>query len=113
MPVYSKHLRNIIIKGIEHPQHRETPLQGMRIVLDAGNGGGGFLATDVLAPLGANIEGELLTNKTRPCHVFQDGASQCAPDTASSVCHSGGGFCATDVLAPLGANIEGGPFLHQ
>ena len=57
MPVYSEHLRSIIVKGVDHPQHRETPLQGMHIVLDAGNGGGGFLATDVLAPLGANIEG--------------------------------------------------------
>ena len=35
MPVYSEHLRNIIIKGVDHPEHRETPLQGMLIVLDA------------------------------------------------------------------------------
>ena len=57
MPVYQKHLRSIIIEGINHPQHREQPLKGFHIVLDAGNGGGGFLATEVLKPLGANIEG--------------------------------------------------------
>ena len=57
MPVYQQHLRNIIIEGIDHPEHREQPLKGFHIVLDAGNGGGGFLATEVLEPLGANIEG--------------------------------------------------------
>lgn len=62
MPVYAAHLRNIIITGIEHPQHREQPLQGMHIIVDAGNGGGGFLATDVLEPLGANVEGACMVS---------------------------------------------------
>ena len=57
MPVYQQHLRNIIVEGIDHPEHREQPLKGFHIVLDAGNGGGGFLATQVLEPLGANIQG--------------------------------------------------------
>ena len=58
MPVYHEHLRNIIKKGVDHPKHYDTPLKGFHIVLDAGNGGGGFLATHVLEPLGANIDGE-------------------------------------------------------
>lgn len=35
----------------------EHPLKGFHIVVDAGNGAGGFYATDVLAPLGADISG--------------------------------------------------------
>ncbi len=36
---------------------RERPLAGYRIVVDAGNGAGGFYARDVLAPLGADTAG--------------------------------------------------------
>ena len=35
----------------------EKPLEGFRIVVDAGNGAGGFYADKVLKPLGANTEG--------------------------------------------------------
>lgn len=35
----------------------EQPLAGMRIVVDAGNGAGGFYASKVLQPLGANTDG--------------------------------------------------------
>lgn len=35
----------------------EKPLEGFRIVVDAGNGAGGFYAEKVLQPLGANTEG--------------------------------------------------------
>ncbi len=35
----------------------ETPLAGLRIVVDAGNGAGGFYAEKVLRPLGANTDG--------------------------------------------------------
>ncbi|CAL5224325.1 g6994 [Coccomyxa viridis] len=57
MPVYSAHLRDIIKKGIDHPDHYEQPLKGFKIIVDAGNGSGGFLASDVLAPLGADTSG--------------------------------------------------------
>ena len=57
MPVYAAHLRGIIQKGIAHPDNPERPLEGFKIVVDAGNGSGGFLATDVLAPLGADTTG--------------------------------------------------------
>ena len=36
---------------------REKPLAGYRIVVDAGNGAGGFYARDVLAPLGSDTTG--------------------------------------------------------
>ena len=57
MPVYAAHLREIIKKGVDHPEHYEHPLKGFKIVVDAGNGSGGFLASDVLAPLGADTSG--------------------------------------------------------
>lgn len=63
MPVYSAHLREIIKKGIDHPDNYERPLEGFRIIVDAGNGSGGFLASDVLAPLGADTAGA----HNRPC----------------------------------------------
>lgn len=52
MPVYCAHLRNIIIEGVGAG---EKPLDGMKIVVDAGNGGGGFFAGQVLEPLGADV----------------------------------------------------------
>lgn len=58
MPVYEAHLRKIIIEGVDAKgEKRNTPLSGLRIVVDAGNGSGGFLATRVLAPLGADVSG--------------------------------------------------------
>jgi len=52
MSAYCAHLRNIIIEGVGAG---ERPLEGIKIVVDAGNGGGGFYATEVLAPLGADV----------------------------------------------------------
>ena len=39
------------------PAHLEWLQSGFKIVVDAGNGAGGFFATEVLAPLGADITG--------------------------------------------------------
>lgn len=55
MAVYSDHLVDIIRKEVNHPEHFDTPLQGLKVAVDAGNGSGGFFATDVLAHLGADI----------------------------------------------------------
>lgn len=57
MRVYSDQLRNIIKMGIFHPEHYDLPLKGLKIVVDAGNGSGGFFAEEVLEPLGADITG--------------------------------------------------------
>lgn len=53
MTVYCEHLKNIIIDGAENG---EKPLDGMNIVVDAGNGGGGFFAERILKPLGADVK---------------------------------------------------------
>jgi phosphomannomutase len=52
-PVYCDRLKKLICDALGG----DRPLQGLHIVTDAGNGAGGFFATDVLAPLGADITG--------------------------------------------------------
>ncbi|KAI8475648.1 MAG: Phosphoglucomutase, first 3 domain-containing protein [Monoraphidium minutum] len=68
---YSAHLRSIIIDAIDHPSHRDQPLAGLKIVVDAGNGSGGFFAEKVLAPLGADVSGSqfLEPDGTFPNHI--------------------------------------------
>ena len=58
MKDYAAHLRDIICKGI-NSDHYDRPLEGLHIVVDAGNGAGGFYAYDVLKPLGADISGSV------------------------------------------------------
>lgn len=53
MPRYAEILREIIIKGTGE----KMPLKGLKIAVDAGNGVGGFYASQVLAPLGADVSG--------------------------------------------------------
>lgn len=53
MKFYCRHLRELIIEGVGKG---DRPLEGMKIVVDAGNGSGGFFATEVLKPLGANTK---------------------------------------------------------
>ena len=59
MKRYAEILRNMIIEGVDDKSDRLHPLSGMKIVVDAGNGVGGFYATDVLEPLGADISGSV------------------------------------------------------
>lgn len=60
MKIYAEHLRNLISERIDSDS--DKPLEGLHIVVDAGNGAGGFFATQILAPLGANIEGSQFLN---------------------------------------------------
>ena len=57
MGVYAAQLVGAIRRGT----NKERPLEGMRIIIDAGNGAGGFFERDVLIPLGANTAGSLFT----------------------------------------------------
>lgn len=59
MKRYAEILRNMIIEGVNSQTDRLHPLRSMKIAVDAGNGVGGFYATDVLAPLGADISGSV------------------------------------------------------
>lgn len=58
MKRYAEMLREKIRAGVK-TDHPETPLSGLHIVVDAGNGAGGFFAHDVLAPLGADVTGSV------------------------------------------------------
>ena len=53
MDTYAK----ILADKIRTATGEEKPLEGFRIVVDAGNGAGGFYVDKVLKPLGANTEG--------------------------------------------------------
>ena len=53
MDTYAK----ILADKIRAATGEERPLEGFRVVVDAGNGAGGFYADKVLQPLGANTEG--------------------------------------------------------
>lgn len=54
MKDYAAGLRNMIIREVAGG---EQPLKNYHIIVDAGNGVGGFYANEVLAPLGADISG--------------------------------------------------------
>jgi phosphomannomutase len=69
--VYADQFVTKIREAINHPDHYEQPLKGLKIIVDAGNGAGGFYADKVLLPLGADITGSqfLDPDGTFPNHV--------------------------------------------
>ena len=54
MARYAAHLREKIVEGVGRG---ERPLTGLHIVVDAGNGAGGFFVSRVLEPLGCDCSG--------------------------------------------------------
>ena len=68
MDMYAAHLRGLISAGLGGGNNN---LAGMHIVVDAGNGSGGFFATQVLEKLGADISGSqfLEPDGTFPNHI--------------------------------------------
>lgn len=58
MKVYSARLRRMICQAVGKKES-ELPLKGYKIVVDAGNGAGGFYAKNVLEKLGADINGSV------------------------------------------------------
>ena len=57
MSRYAFALRELIKKEVNSKDDYHHPLKGFRIVVDAGNGVGGFYASDVLELLGADVRG--------------------------------------------------------
>ncbi len=55
--IYAKDLTDKIRKGIGSSSKNEKPLEGFKIIVDAGNGAGGFFVDKVLKPLGADTAG--------------------------------------------------------
>ncbi|PSR17351.1 phosphomannomutase/phosphoglucomutase [filamentous cyanobacterium CCP3] len=68
---YAAGLVQQIRQSVNHPDHFDQPLQGLKIIVDAGNGAGGFFASQVLEPLGADTTGSqfLDPDGTFPNHV--------------------------------------------
>lgn len=56
LSIYAAALREKIKSGVNALDY-DRPLAGLHVVLDAGNGAGGFFAGQVLAPLGAELSG--------------------------------------------------------
>ncbi|MEN8078559.1 phosphomannomutase/phosphoglucomutase [Clostridioides difficile] len=54
---YSKVLVNMIRSGADIKEEYDKPLLGFKIIVDAGNGAGGFFAYKVLEVLGADVSG--------------------------------------------------------
>lgn len=68
LDVYAGYLQKMIREKVGK---EDKPLAGLHIVVDAGNGAGGFYATEVLRPLGADISGSqfLDPDGTFPNHI--------------------------------------------
>ncbi|MDO4572028.1 MAG: phosphomannomutase/phosphoglucomutase [Clostridia bacterium] len=56
LPVYGAHLAERVRRAVNAPDYAR-PLKGFHIVVDAGNGAGGFFVEHVLKPLGADTAG--------------------------------------------------------
>ena len=57
LSVYAAGLVETVRKGVNSKTNYEKPLTGFKVVVDAGNGAGGFYAQKVLEPLGADTTG--------------------------------------------------------
>ncbi len=81
MKQYAARLRDMIVTESDNG---EQPLMGLHIVVDAGNGAGGFYATEVLEPLGADVSGSqfLEPDGSFPNHI----PNPENPDAMASVC---------------------------
>jgi len=55
--VYAKGLVDKVRREVNNPNNYDRPLEGFKIVVDAGNGAGGFYVDKVLVPLGADTTG--------------------------------------------------------
>lgn len=62
---------SILVKSVRDACGAEKPLDGLKIIVDAGNGAGGFFAEKVLTPLGADTNGSqfLEPDGTFPNHI--------------------------------------------
>ena len=84
MSRYSFNLREMIKKEVNSDDDYHHPLKGFKIVVDAGNGVGGFYAADVLEALGADVRGSQFLN---PDGMFPNHIPNPEDETAmASIC---------------------------
>ena len=110
MSVYAAHLADLV--------RRQTgdifPLKGMKIVVDAGNGAGGFYAKNVLEPLGADTVGSrfLEPDGHFPNHIPNPEDADAMKSITDAVLSSGADFGVifdTDVDRAGAVDCEGRP----
>lgn len=83
-----------LVEKVRAQTGEETPLAGKHIVVDAGNGAGGFFADKVLVPLGANVEGSqfLDPDGTFPNHIPNPENEDAMRSICEAVVKSGADF---------------------
>ena len=66
-----KDYANLLVDKIRQATNKQEPLKGLKIIVDAGNGAGGFFAHSVLEVLGADTQGSQFLNPdgTFPNHI--------------------------------------------
>ena len=91
MKDYAARLRNMIIGEVGKGN---MPLQNYHIVVDAGNGVGGFYANEVLAPLGADVTGSQFLDPDGmfPNHIPNPENKQAIESICDAVKKSGADF---------------------
>ena len=93
METYAAHLRDMICREVDDTDYNK-PLCGYKIVVDAGNGVGGFYANNVLEPLGADISGSIYLDPdgTFPNHAPNPENKEAMDAVSSAVIDSGADF---------------------
>ena len=90
LSVYADILVNKVRNAV-NAEDFEKPLKGFRIAVDAGNGAGGFYASKVLIPLGADITGSqfLEPDGRFPNHIPNPENKEAMESISRSVIHHG------------------------
>jgi len=91
---YADHLRRKIIAEVARADKPELPLEGLKIVVDAGNGAGGFYASRILEPLGADVSASqfLEPDGTFPNHAPNPENKEAMASICKAVVDSGADF---------------------
>lgn len=113
MSVYA----GILVDKIKGATGEEKPFEGFKIIVDAGNGAGGFYVDKVLAPLGADTEGSQFLNPdgTFPNHIPNPENKEAMKSIVDAVVNTGADFGIifdTDVDR-AGAVDKGGSVLNK
>ncbi len=90
MSEYSAGLREMIKRSVNADNY-DRPLDGFKIVVDAGNGAGGFYAAQVLEPLGADTDGSLYLEPDGmfPNHIPNPENEEAMASVCSAVMNAG------------------------
>ncbi len=83
-----------LVQKVREGTGEETPLAGKKIVVDAGNGAGGFFTDKVLAPLGADTTGSqfLEPDGTFPNHIPNPENKEAMASISQAVIGAGADF---------------------